>query len=55
MKELNISVAAEVIAHVGGIGITNSLLTAILVMLLLILIAIKVRSVKPAKRQSGIF
>lgn len=47
MDKLHISVAAEEIAHLMGLSITNSLLTSIVVMFLLILIAFKVNSQKP--------
>ena len=47
MGKLHISVAAEKIAHVMGISVTNSLLTSLIVMFLLVFFALKVNSQKP--------
>lgn len=46
MKELHISVAAEPIAHLGGLRITNSQFTTLFVTLILLLIALWVASSK---------
>jgi len=43
MAKLSISVSAEPIAHIGGLTITNSLLTSLIVMLFLVIIAFLVR------------
>jgi len=47
MKSLHISVSPEPIAHLFGITITNSLLTSIIVMLLLLFLALMFRLKKP--------
>ncbi len=41
MKKLNISVAAEPVFHIGHFPVTNSLLTGLVVMLILLIIAIR--------------
>jgi F-type H+-transporting ATPase subunit a len=40
MRSLNISVSPEIVFHLGGIGITNSFLTSVVVMLFLIALAV---------------
>ncbi len=40
MRKLNISVAAEPVFHVGGFPVTNSLLTSLVVMAILLIIAV---------------
>lgn len=47
MDKLHISVAPEKIANIAGINITNSLLTSLIVMGILIFLAFKTRSQKP--------
>lgn len=49
MKNLHISVAPEVIFHLGRLSITNSLLTSFVVMILLIVVALKIKEVKKYK------
>lgn len=43
MKKLHISVAPEVVTHIGGVAITNSLLTSLIVMLVLLTLAFSFR------------
>ena len=47
MGKLHISVAPEIIANIAGLNITNSLLTSLIVMGILILLAFKTASQKP--------
>lgn len=47
MKKLNISVAAEPVFHIGGFPVTNSLLTSVVVMTVLLAVALN------AYRKSG--
>jgi len=54
MGKLHISVAAEEVARLGGIKITNSLLTGLLVLLTLIIFAFLVNS-KKEKKDRGLF
>ena len=50
MGKLHISVAAEKLFNIAGFWVTNSLLTSVIVMFLLILIAFKVNSQKPMSK-----
>jgi len=52
MKSLHISVAAEKITSILGFPVTNSLLTSLIVMALLIVIAFKVNFQKTQKKKS---
>lgn len=47
MDKLHISVKAEEIFHIGGLAVSNSLLTSLIVMLILFILAIRVNSQKP--------
>jgi F-type H+-transporting ATPase subunit a len=53
MKELHISVAPETIANIGNFNVTNSLLTSLVVMLLLIAIALHVRKDTGSTKKSN--
>ena len=57
MSELHISVAPEKIAHIGGLTITNSLLTILIVMVILLLVAYKVnlQKEKPLKKRGTFY
>ncbi|OGM02749.1 ATP synthase F0 subunit A [Candidatus Woesebacteria bacterium GWA1_41_8] len=57
MSELHISVAPEKIAHIGGLTITNSLLTSLIVMVILLLVAYKVnlQKEKPLKKRGTFY
>ena len=57
MGELHISVAPEKIAHIGGFAVTNSLLTSLIVMAILLIFALKVRNqkAKPGKKKGSLF
>ncbi|OGM64693.1 ATP synthase F0 subunit A [Candidatus Woesebacteria bacterium RIFCSPLOWO2_01_FULL_39_21] len=54
MKSLHISVAPEAIFHLGPLTVTNSLLTSIIVMLVLIFISLKATDVKNHKTKTKI-
>lgn len=54
MKSLHISVAAETIAHIGDFKITNSLFTALIVMVFLTFLAIKSVNTKPKSKKSSL-
>ncbi|KKQ97484.1 MAG: ATP synthase subunit a [Candidatus Woesebacteria bacterium GW2011_GWB1_39_12] len=55
MKSLHISVAPEVITHIGSFKITNSLLTSLIVMLFLVIIAFKVKGGSSKKKKSVLY
>jgi len=57
MGKLHISVAPEPIFHIGDFAVTNSLLTSLVVMVILLLIAWKVKSQtdNPLKKRSSFF
>lgn len=55
MKSLHISVAPEVIAHIGNFKFTNSLLTSLIVMVLLVIMALKAKGVKIKKRKNPLY
>src|SRR3989344_4882627 len=58
MGELHISVAPEKIAHIGGFTVTNSLLTSLIVMVILLILALKVKNQAPqgeSKKKGPLF
>jgi len=55
MKSLHISVAPEVIGHLGPLKITNSLLTSLIVMAFLIIVAFKAKSGSQTSRKSKLY
>jgi F-type H+-transporting ATPase subunit a len=50
MKSLHISVAPEVIYHIGEFKVTNSLFTSLIVMVILLSLAFRVRSQRPERK-----
>lgn len=55
MKNLHISVAPEVIGHIGFLKITNSLLTSLIVMLVLVVIGVIVKQSGVKKTKSSFY
>src|SRR3989344_2739980 len=52
MKSLHISVAPEVIGHIGALNITNSLVTSLIVMFFLVILALKIKENKSSKKNT---
>ncbi|OGM13455.1 ATP synthase F0 subunit A [Candidatus Woesebacteria bacterium RIFCSPLOWO2_01_FULL_39_23] len=55
MKSLHITVAPEIIAHLGPVKITNSLLTSLIVMVFLITVALFVKAGGDSKKRSKLY
>jgi F-type H+-transporting ATPase subunit a len=55
MKDIHISISAETIAHIGNFNITNSLLTGLIVMLILIILALRVKRLGRINKNSGLY
>src|SRR3989344_6232459 len=55
MKSLHISVAPEVVSHIGSLKITNSLITSLIVMAFLLILAIKVKTANTQSKKSGLY
>jgi len=52
MKSLHISVAPEVIGHIGALNITNSLVTSLIVMFFLVILSLKIKENKSSKKNT---